>query len=308
MAKPKTDRRRKRSPPSSEAPPSRSPITLLLCAGFLLSLLLSSNDDDPTMSRTDLDGNGQQQQQRQTMQRRFLLNEEERVLDVGVEENVWRRQLRARKDLLQQDPQRLNGNDGGRSMKVDSGLVDYNLMEDDSARPMRRMAVIPRYIDKHHFEECVGKTVLECQVLVDDYVTDHPEDFKNQTSLYLDIRKIRELTDESYYKVVIRTNLDGSLAYGILDDGEIYYPWPWRVDGVDKTIGPWDCAPDGAYMAVADCCAMIQEDVPDQNDYDKFLACFVEEPVGGPHNPERDNRAITVTDGAGIVVRAPVAH
>jgi len=154
----------------------------------------------------------------------------------------------------------------------------------------------------------VGKTVAECQELVDAYVTDHPDDFNNQTSLYLDIRKIRELTDESYYKVVIRTNEDGSLAYGIFDDGEIYYPWPWRVSGVDKTIGPWDCDPDGAYMTPAACCAMIQEDVPEMDDSGKFLACFVEEPVGGPNNPEREDRAITVTDGAGVVVRAPVAH
>ena len=66
----------------------------------------------------------------------------------------------------------------------------------------------------------MGKTVAECQELVDAYVTDHPDDFNNQTSLYLDIRKIRELTDESYYKVVIRTNEDGTLAYGIFDDGE----------------------------------------------------------------------------------------
>ena len=30
--------------------------------------------------------------------------------------------------------------------------------------------------------------------------------------------------------------------------------------------------------------------------------------MGGPNNPEREDRAIVVTDGAGRVVRAPVAH
>jgi hypothetical protein len=44
------------------------------------------------------------------------------------------------------------------------------------------------------------------------------------------------------------------------------------------------------------------------DDSGKYLACFVEEPVGGPNNPEREDRAIVVTDSIGIVARAPIAH
>ena len=53
---------------------------------------------------------------------------------------------------------------------------------------------------------------------------------------------------------------------------------------------------------------MIQTDVDRTDDNGNFLACFVEEPVGGPDNPEREDRAIVVTDGGYMIVRAPVAH
>ena len=124
----------------------------------------------------------------------------------------------------------------------------------------------------------------------------------------LDIRKIREITDQSYYKVVLRTNTPGTRVYGIFDDGVVYYPWPWRVNGVDTTIGPWDCDETGNFLTPEECCSKIQEDVQAADDNGNYLACFVEEPVGGPHNPERGNRAIVVTDGNGKVIRAPVAH
>jgi len=180
--------------------------------------------------------------------------------------------------------------------------------EMEDGRPMKRMAIIPRYVDKHHFEECVGETINRCQELIDAYVTAHPDMFNNQTSLMMDIRKIREVTDASYYKVVIRTNLEGTQSYGIFDDGVIYYPWPWTVGGTDQSIGPWDCEMNGVYMTPAECCAMIQDDVGLADDKGEYLACFVEEPVGGPSNPERDDRAIVVTNKGGTVVRPPVAH
>lgn len=215
--------------------------------------------------------------------RRFLLNHDvgEDALDVGLD-NVWKRQLRAQEE------------GGKKSMAGDM---------------QRRMAVIPRYADKHHFDECVGKTVSECQILIDSYVTAHPDDFNDQTTLLLDIRKMREWTDDSYYKVVLRTNTDGTEVYGIFDDGQVYYPWPWRVEGEDKVIGPWDCSGDGiTYLSPAECCQLIQSDVVWQDDNQHYLACFVEEPVGGVHNPEREDRAIVVIDAGGEVVRAPVAH
>jgi hypothetical protein len=170
---------------------------------------------------------------------------------------------------------------------------------------------IPVKADKHHFEECVGKTIEQCQTLIDAYVVDHPEDFKGQDSLWLDIRKIRELTDASYYKVVLRTNVAGNKVYGLFDDGMVYYPWPWKVNGIDMDIGPWSCKSESSpddFLSPQECCAKIQDDVTAMDDSGKYLACFVEEPVGGPNNPEREDRAIVVTDSIGIVARAPVAH
>lgn len=257
---------------------------LLLAAGMLLSVITT---DDPTA------------QSAETMQRRYLANEGgevggERVMDVGLEENVWRRQLRNRKKGTNNNVQQKQ------RRQLDADMWD----EDGHERPMRRMAAIPRYTDKHHFEECTGKTVTECQTLVDDWVQAHPQDFNNQTTLYLDIRKIREQMDESYFKVVIRTNLAGDKAEGIFGDGQIYYPWPWK----GQDIGPWDCEQSGTFLNPNECCANIQEDINYPDDNNLFMACFIEQPVGGPENPEREDRAIVVTDRNGQILRAPVAH
>mmetsp|Transcript_41714 Transcript_41714/g.88911 ORF Transcript_41714/g.88911 Transcript_41714/m.88911 type:complete len:167 (+) Transcript_41714:576-1076(+) len=157
---------------------------------------------------------------------------------------------------------------------------------------------------KHRFEECVDKTLLQCQKLVDTYVSAHREDFNNQTTLFLDVRKIREMTDESYYKVVLRTDFNGTKVNGAYNDGHVFYPWPWTVYGEELSIGPWDCTDLGP----AECCQTIQEDMQDPDDLGNFLACFVEEPVGTKNNPEREDRAITVIDAEGTVIRPPIAH
>lgn len=173
----------------------------------------------------------------------------------------------------------------------------------------RRMTEIPdRYPDKHHFEECVGKSIVQCQTLIDAYVAANPAKFNNHTTLWMDIRKIRELTDDSYYKVVLRTNLPGTKVYGIFEDGMVYYPWPWRVNGEENTIGPWSCEDSGNIMSPEDCCNLIQNNVTEMDDYGNYLACFIEEPVGGPNNPEIDDRAIAVVDADGKILRTPIAH
>lgn len=287
-----SDRRRKRrSAKRKETKASSSfPLAILIVAFFLLLVPLPFDLFNPDLLLTELDEASSQQ----TQQRRFLLNNNggESLLDIGIEENVWKRQLRGQKQDRAPDKKSVE-----KAMHVDGDG--------------RRLAVIPRYADKHHFEECVGKTVDECQVLIDYYVTNNPDQFNDQTTLLLEIRKMREWTDETYYKVVLRTNLDGTEVYGIFDDGMVYYPWLWRVEGKDKTIGPWDCSGsggDGAYLSPAECCAMIQAEVVWQDDNQHYLACFVEEPVGGPNNPEREDRAIVVIDSGGEVVRSPVAH
>jgi len=278
MAKTAADRRRKRrSSTKKEAEtPSSFPLIVLLAVLFVLSVPLDVFNRDWLLIERD-EGPSQQ-----TQQRRFLLNG-------SYQENVWKKQPRVQEK------------------GVKKSMATGDIASDGDGR---RMALIPRYADKHHFEECVGKTIAECQVLIDTFVAANPEQFNNQTTLLLDIRKMRELTDDSYYKVVLRTNLDGSEVYGIFDDGMVYYPWPWRVEGEDKTIGPWDCGGDGGggYLSPPECCQMIQEDVVWQDDNQHYLACFVEEPVGGPNNPEREDRAIVVIDSKGVVVRSPRAH
>jgi len=304
MAKPESEhRRKKRSSSSRRDAPSSWSLPLVLSACFILSLLIaSSNDNKDSLTQHD-DALSSQQEHR-----RFLLLDEDQVLDVGLEENVWHRQLRARKG---RERRQLRNNNKGAAWSRMAAPIDGggNVMEDGGGR---RMAVdpIPRYADKHHFEECIGKSIEECQTLIDTFVTANPDQFNNQTTLMLDIRKIRELTDDSYYKVVLTTNLDGDKISGIMDDGMIYYPWPWRVEGEDTTIGPWDCHDSDAdiHLSPAECCQMIQGDVNYADDNGNFMACFVEEPVGSLKNPDREDRAITVINAKGKVVRAPVAH
>ena len=157
---------------------------------------------------------------------------------------------------------------------------------------------------KHRFEDCVGETIAVCQDKINVYVANHKESFNNHTSLNLSVRKLREETDLSYYKVVLTTNLNGTLVEGIYADGMIYYPWGWRVGGEVTEIGPWDCAD----KTPEECCEMIQLDVPEMDDQGNYIACFVEEPVGGTHNPELDDRAIGVANSVGKIIRAPIYH
>lgn len=124
------------------------------------------------------------------------------------------------------------------------------------------------------------------------------------TSLHLSVRKLREQSDTSYYKVVLTTNVQGTLVEGIYGDGTVYYPWGWQVSGDTIEIGPWDCSS----KTPEECCFIIQTDVPMMDDQGNYIACFVEEPVGGANNPERKDRAIAVADSGGIIQRAPIYH
>ena len=153
-------------------------------------------------------------------------------------------------------------------------------------------------------DDCVGKPLEECRQIANSYVTARPTQFNNQTSLILDYRKIREQTDPGYYKIVLLTDKSGTKLSGIFDDGVVFYPWPWIVGGVETTIGPWDCD----NLSPEECCTFVQGDVPDPDDNGNFLACFVEEPVGGPKNPKREDRAIAVVDSDLNVVREVIIH
>mmetsp|Transcript_39190 Transcript_39190/g.81973 ORF Transcript_39190/g.81973 Transcript_39190/m.81973 type:complete len:301 (+) Transcript_39190:86-988(+) len=300
MARTKSDRRRKNRPSSAAEAPSSSWLSVMLFVGFALSLLhviTISNED--SMSPRDAMANQQKG-------RRFLANDEEQNKNSPKnDENVWDRKLRVRKDQNQkQSEPKTSDNVWSRSMAAAAIEAGDDRDLDSMKRRLPQEQTFPTYEDKHHFEECIGRSVPQCQSLIDTYVSANPEEFNNQTTLLLDIRKIRELTDASYYKVVLRTDMEGEHVAGIFDDGQVFYPWPWTVHEKDLDIGPWDCKD----METPECCRMIQEDVPDPDDVGNFLACFVEEPVGTTNNPARDDRAITIIDGEGMVVRAPIAH
>ena len=233
--------------------------------------------------------------------RRYLLSN----FDVaGPEENIWRRNLRAKRRRTKKNAERKLQQNDTPTLMTDS--------PEGEANPMKRMAVIDRYSDRYHFDDCVGETIADCEAIINAKVmiaqiTESGE-FNNQTSLTMDIRKIRELTDYSYHKVVIRTNLDGDQADGIFEDGMIYYPWPWMVNGVGQDIGPWSCQEIGVHDSPAACCTKIQEDIDYPDDNGNYIACYVEEPVGGPNNPIMDSRVIVVVGGDEKVVRAPINH
>ena len=186
-----------------------------------------------------------------TQERRFLLSN---LDDVAGPENIWRRNLRAKRRRTKKNTER-------KLLQGDTPTLMTDSPEGE-ANPMKRMAVIDRYADRYHFDDCVGETIADCEALINAQVqialiTESGE-FNNQTSLTMDIRKIRELTDYSYHKVVIRTNLDGDQADGIFEDGMIYYPWPWMVNGVGQDIGPWSCqeSPSLCWFVVCMVCSI----------------------------------------------------
>eukprot|EP00985_Skeletonema_marinoi_P004338 scaffold1898_cov125-Skeletonema_marinoi.AAC.1 len=221
-----------------------------------------------------------------------------------ISDNVWEAELQARQ-------LRLTGNNLNKKQRVQ--IERKRMLEEDvaSGEPSDniwsskgRGPPTSRYIDKHRFEDCVGETIASCQDMINAYVANHTESFNNRTSLNLSVRKLREETDLSYYKVVLTTNLNGTLVEGIYSDGMIYYPWGWRVSGEVTDVGPWDCAE----KTPEECCETIQLDVPEMDDQGNYIACFVEEPVGGTHNPELEDRAIGVADSGGKIIRAPIYH
>ena len=153
-------RRKRRSSPEQKEISAFITVPIILATGFLLSVLGSSGTDDLPANNNNNNQRRQLQADRyltesgfSDKQRRFLLQNEEGFVDVGVEENVWRRQLRARKQKQRGEavPEALSS----RSLASIAELLESpdkgsGLMEDDGAgRPAdstRRMAIIPLYV------------------------------------------------------------------------------------------------------------------------------------------------------------------
>jgi hypothetical protein len=153
-----TDHRRKRSPtpPFSSKELSRFALPLVLSACLIVSVLLTFTIDDTSSGgqrdqrsrRLDVFRNPHIQQQQQ----RALLDGVGGDADVGLDENVWHRQLRAMKgEVRKQDrrnrPRRTrktpHADESSRSMAA--AAEDWTEAYAGGDR-MRRMAVIPRYV------------------------------------------------------------------------------------------------------------------------------------------------------------------
>jgi hypothetical protein len=123
--------------------------------------------------------------------------------------------------------------------------------------------------------------------------------------------KVREDTDNSYFKVGLRTNAQETGVAGILGDGMIFYPWDWcypdeNGDGTPecRQIGPWDCDV-GTPLTVEQCCNMIKASVPNADVHGNYLECYASYPVGSVSNPVDYGRVTLQVNKDGIVVRPP---
>jgi hypothetical protein len=83
------------------------------------------------------------------------------------------------------------------------------------------------------FEESVGKSKSECLILIKDALTNNPElmsvaSFDNYT---VDALRARNDTDPNFNYVTLRTNYNETHVVGVLGDGMVFHPFPWRTTG-----------------------------------------------------------------------------
>eukprot|EP00970_Alexandrium_tamarense_P010519 scaffold2159_cov200-Alexandrium_tamarense.AAC.5 len=155
------------------------------------------------------------------------------------------------------------------------------------------------------------KTIAECEALIQADVEANPALFEDRASLNYVEHKVREDTDNSYFKVGLRTNAQETGVAGILGDGMIFYPWDWcypdeNGDGTPecRQIGPWDCDV-GTPLTVEQCCNMIKASVPNADVNGNYLECYASYPVGSVSNPVDYGRVTLQVNKDGIVVRPP---
>lgn len=143
------------------------------------------------------------------------------------------------------------------------------------------------------FEECVCKTLAECEAIIEAEAANNADLFGGAKIIF-DVRYKRQRTDDDYYKVVLRMDAEGDHVDGTNGDGIVEYPWDWKtlVDGVwtDVPIGPWDCD-TGTPLTAAQCCTFIKASVPNADDQGNFLECYNE-----PKEAHDPNRVIVYID------------
>ena len=103
--------------------------------------------------------------------------------------------------------------------------------------------------------------------------------------------KERQITDEHYYKVVLVTDREKTKVVGPEGFGEVTYPFPWRYQGKQMSVGPWDCQPAGEVLSVKQCCDKIVNSVPCPDDLGNCMSCHVQ-----PGYVQGKDRVITQPD------------
>lgn len=154
------------------------------------------------------------------------------------------------------------------------------------------------------FPECLHLYLEDCLETLEEQVTELQMDY-DQVDKLIHSKRDPE-NDPGYNKVVIITNLDGSLVTGKNHDGIVEYPWQWdeggeggkRWLGVD---GKWDCN----QKTPEDCCVDIQDSVPKPDVRGYYIQCHIFVPYGGVGNKKRDDRIIIKLSPDGRVHEKP---
>ena len=107
--------------------------------------------------------------------------------------------------------------------------------------------------------------------------------------------KMRQITDEHYYKVVLVTDREKTKVVGPEGFGEVTYPFPWRYQGKQMSVGPWDCQPAGEVLTVKECCDKIVSSVPCPDDLGNCMSCHVQ-----PGYVQGKDRVVTQPDSLNV--------
>lgn len=176
------------------------------------------------------------------------------------------------------------------------------------------------------FEECKGKTVEECETLINQMIENDPSLFGGRDHLVYVVHEVRQKGERNYHKVGLMTDMEGNYVIGLNGDGVVKYTNPdhdgknvwciqdkpcknptrlWHID--DKccfNVGPWDCDADGP-MTVEECCNYIQSTIPGLDFRGNMLECNAVYPLGSEMNPVDRDRVYMRVNAEGRVIGEP---
>jgi len=174
------------------------------------------------------------------------------------------------------------------------------------------------------FEECRGRTVDECESIINQLLAENPKLFDGRDHLTYVAHQIRQPGDPNYNRLGLMTNMAGDGVVGLNADGIVKFSNPnfggqsvWcpsdtpcpedhnRLQHIDDkccfAIGPWDCD-TGVPKTVDDCCDMIKASAPGADHNGNFLSCHAVYPLGSDFNPVDPGRIYMHVNADGRVV------